>query len=201
MHKLILISGGTASGKTTLVNELKKLYKDKISVLSMDNYYKSNDLMTLEQRKNINFDHPDSIDFNMVKRDVKALLNGIDIKSPKYDFRIHSRLNDDELVKSSNIIVLEGIFALYDKELRELSSLNIFVDADSDIRFIRRLNRDVKERARTIDSVVVQYLKTVKPMHNLYVEKTKEYADIIINTTNNSIDNMNILIDKINELK
>ena len=95
----------------------------------------------------------------------------MDIKSPKYDFRIHSRLNDDELVKASNIIVLEGIFALYDKELRELSSLNIFVDADSDIRFIRRLNRDVKERARTIDSVVVQYLKTVKPMHNLYVEK------------------------------
>ena len=181
MALLISIAGGTASGKTTVVSEIAKNFKkNEISLVCMDNYYKRRDDLSLEERKKINYDHPDAIDMELLKNDVKDLLNGKEIKMPIYDFKNHNRSDEFEVVKPSKVIILEGILALYDEEIRELSDLLIFVESEADIRFIRRLKRDIEERGRTVDGVIEQYLKTVKPMFEAYVLPTKRYADIII---------------------
>ena len=201
MSKLILIAGGTASGKTTLVNRIKdEIGIENVSIVSMDNYYRSHDDVSLEQKKDFNFDHPSAIDFQLMKKNIKKLLLGKSINSPLYDFRIHSRLNETELIEPKKIIIIEGIFGLYDEALRKISNLNIYVEADSDIRFIRRLKRDVVERARTIDTVVMQYINTVKPMHDLYINKTKQYADIIIDSTYDSTKQVKELVNTIKDL-
>jgi len=181
MALLISIAGGTASGKTTVVSEIAKNFKkNEISLVCMDNYYKRRDDLSLEERKKINYDHPDAIDMELLKNDIKDLLNGKEIKMPIYDFKNHNRSDEFEVVKPSKVIILEGILALYDEEIRELSDLLIFVESEADIRFIRRLKRDIEERGRTVDGVIEQYLKTVKPMFEAYVLPTKRYADIII---------------------
>lgn len=181
MSLLISVAGGTASGKTTVVNEISRNFKkDEISIIYMDNYYKRRDDLSLVERQNINYDHPDAIDLDLLKHDLKELLNGNPINMPVYDFKNHNRSDETILVKPTRVIMLEGILALYDEEIRNLSNILIFVESEADIRFIRRLKRDMEERGRSLDGVINQYLSTVKPMFDAYVSPTKRYADIII---------------------
>lgn len=181
MSLLISVAGGTASGKTTVVNEISRNFKkDEISIIYMDNYYKRRDDLSLVERQNINYDHPDAIDLDLLKHDLKELLNGNPINMPVYDFKNHNRSDETILVKPTKVIMLEGILALYDEEIRNLSNILIFVESEADIRFIRRLKRDMEERGRSLDGVINQYLSTVKPMFDAYVSPTKRYADIII---------------------
>lgn len=181
MSLLISVAGGTASGKTTVVREISRNFsKDDIAIIYMDNYYKRRDDLTLVERQNINYDHPDAIDMELLKHDLKELLAGNPIDMPVYDFKIHNRSDETIKVVPTKVIMLEGILALYDEEIRNLSNLLLFVESEADIRFIRRLKRDMEERGRTMDGVINQYLSTVKPMFDAYVLPTKRFADIII---------------------
>ncbi len=179
---LISIAGGTASGKTTVVEEIINHFESQdVTVLCQDNYYKSQDDISLEERKKINYDHPNSFDMDLLYQDIAALLSNQTIQSPVYDFKEHNRKKDQTVErKPSKVVILEGILALYDKRIRELSDILIYVESDPDIRFIRRLKRDMNERGRELDSVIMQYLSTVKPMYEEYIAPTKRYADIII---------------------
>lgn len=179
---LISIAGGTASGKTTVVEEIINHFESQdVTVLCQDNYYKSQDDISLEERKKINYDHPNSFDMDLLYQDIAALLSNKTIQSPVYDFKEHNRKKDQTVErKPSKVVILEGILALYDKRIRELSDILIYVESDPDIRFIRRLKRDMNERGRELDSVIMQYLSTVKPMYEEYIAPTKRYADIII---------------------
>lgn len=179
MPILILVAGGSASGKTTVIDSIKDSFKDDIAIISMDNYYNKQDI-PLEQRRLVNYDHPSSFDMPLLKKHIKKLLNNEDIDCPIYDFKIHNRTEKTYKISSRHVIILEGILALYDEEIRNLASILVFVEADEDIRFIRRLKRDINERDRSVDDVIRQYLDTVKPMYNKYIAPTKEYADIII---------------------
>ncbi|MBQ9449618.1 MAG: uridine kinase [Acholeplasmatales bacterium] len=181
MSLLISVAGGTASGKTTVVREISRNFsKDDIAIIYMDNYYKRRDDLTLVERQNINYDHPDAIDMELLKHDLRELLAGNPIDMPVYDFKIHNRSDETIKVVPTKVIMLEGILALYDEEIRNLSNLLLFVESEADIRFIRRLKRDMEERGRTMDGVINQYLSTVKPMFDAYVLPTKRFADIII---------------------
>ena len=178
MSLLISVAGGTASGKTTVVKEIARNFKkEDVSIIYMDNYYKRRDDLSLIERQNINYDHPDAIDMKLLKHDLKELLLGHDINMPIYDFKNHNRSDETILVKPSKVVILEGILALYDEEIRNMSNILLFVESEADIRFIRRLKRDIEERGRTLDN---QYLSTVKPMFDAYVLPTKRFADIII---------------------
>lgn len=179
---LITIAGGTASGKTTVVHEIMDYFDSKdVMVICQDNYYKSQDQMTIEERKKTNYDHPNSFDMDLLFDDLKNLLSGNTIYSPVYDFKEHTRkkLEANE-IHPSKVIILEGILALYDKRIRDISNILIYVESDPDIRFIRRLKRDINERGRDMNSVILQYLSTVKPMYDEYIAPTKRFADIII---------------------
>ena len=177
---VIAIAGGSGSGKTTVVNKIISRFKKKqVRVLRLDDYYKKSDL-PLNERKLVNYDHPNSIDFALFIQQVKDLCAGKSIEKPIYDFNIYNRLDETETINPSQILLLEGILVMEPEELRKLSDIKIYVDTDADIRFIRRMMRDTVERGRSVESVVKQYLDTVKPMHEAFVESTKKYADIII---------------------
>ena len=198
---LILVAGGTASGKTTVVTEITSYFNSSdISVVLMDNYYKRRDDISLEERKKINYDHPNSFDIDLLKSDLKKLSEGETIFSPSYDFTVHNRSNKTIAIRPSKVIILEGIMAMYDNDIRNLADIKIFVESEPDIRFIRRLKRDMNERGRTMDEVVSQYLETVKPMHDLYVEPTKKYADIIIPNNDKHDVALGILSAKIKDI-
>lgn len=178
---IIGIGGGTGSGKTTVAQKINEIIGESNSViLPMDNYYKDMSHVPFEERKKYNYDHPDMIEFSLLVDHLKELLDGKSIKLPEYDFAQYTRTGSFTLLDPKPVIIIEGIFALYYEELRKFYDLSIFVDAESDVRFIRRLERDIKERGRTIDSVINQYLNMVKPMHDAYVEPSKKYADLII---------------------
>jgi len=178
---IILIGGGTGSGKTTVTNKImERLNSENCVMLPMDNYYKDMGHIPLEERKKYNYDHPDMIEHTLIVKHVKELLSGRNIELPEYDFTQYTRSGRNIKISSKPILLIEGIFALYYDELRAISDLKIFVDAESDERFIRRLQRDIFERGRSIESVISQYLNTDKPMHDAYVEPTKRHADIII---------------------
>ncbi len=176
---IILIGGGTASGKTTIAEKIKEIVKEAL-ILNLDNYYKKNWDIPFEERKKINYDHPNAFEWELFKEHVKKLLNWKPIDVPIYDFKLHMRKKETRHVEPSKVIIIDGIFALYDDEIRELADIKIYVDTPDDIRFIRRLTRDIKERGRTMDSVIEQYLSTVRPMHIKFVEPTKKFADVII---------------------
>ncbi len=184
---VIGIAGGSGSGKSTFTNRLLALYKDKITVIYHDNYYKKQDNLSLEERKKINYDHPDSLDTKMLVEHIQKLKDGVAIECPIYDYSIHNRRMETTKVYPSKIIIVEGILALQDKALRKLMDIKIFVEADADERILRRILRDVKERGREIEGIMTQYLETVKPMHYIYVEPTKSMADIIINSGKNEV--------------
>ncbi len=178
---IILIGGGTGSGKTTVAKRImESIGPNKCVMLPMDNYYKDMSHIPIEERRKYNYDHPDMIEHTLIVRHVKELLTGKSIELPDYDFAQYTRANTSVRIEPKPILLIEGIFALYYDELRALADLKIYVDTEGDERFIRRLQRDIFERGRTIESVINQYLKTVKPMHDAYVEPTKKHADIII---------------------
>lgn len=178
---VIGLGGGTGSGKTTVAKKLReKLTPKSCEILPMDNYYKDMSHIDLEKRKMLNYDHPDVIEYKLLRNHLEDLLSGKTVEIPTYDFVSYVRKPEKILFSPPEVIIVEGIFALYYEDICSLYDLSVYVDAESDIRFIRRLTRDVDERKRTMQSVVDQYVKTVKPMHDAYVEPTKRRADIII---------------------
>lgn len=177
---VIGIAGGTGSGKTTLTDRLKRHFGDDVSVVYHDNYYKSHDDLTYEQRCELNYDHPDAFDTDLLIEHLAALRAGQEIDCPVYDFTVHNRSDKTLRIKPSRVLLIEGILIFQNRALRDLMDIKIFVDTDADVRLLRRLSRDVKERGRSLDSVVNQYLSTVKPMHEQFVEPSKRAADIIV---------------------
>ncbi|MBR2891430.1 MAG: uridine kinase [Bacilli bacterium] len=180
--KIIGIAGGTASGKTTIAKKLKKISEPygKVAMLRLDDYYKDARDKSLEERRKINFDHPDSIDITLLIEHIEALKQGKSINKPIYDFVYSVRSEETELVEPSDVLIIEGIMIFAYPELINLFDMKIYVDTPDDIRFIRRLKRDIEDRGRTIQSVVNQYLTTVRPMHHTFVEPSKRHADIIV---------------------
>lgn len=177
---VIGIAGGTGSGKSTLIKKIKEEFHDEITILSRDFYYKQHDDIPFEERKKLNYDHPNAFDTDLMIEHVRRLAAGETIERPVYDFTIHNRINETVLVRPAKVIVVEGILIFENKELLDLFDIKVFIDTDADVRIIRRILRDVNERGRTLESVVHQYLTTVKLMHEQFVEPSKKYADIII---------------------
>ena len=194
---VIGIAGGTGSGKTTLTEKLRERFAENVSVLYHDNYYKKHVGMTYEERSQLNYDHPDAFDTDLIVRDLTALRRGQAIQCPVYDYTIHNRSDRTLEVKPTQVIIVEGILIFADPALRELMDIKIFVDTDADVRILRRLLRDVKERGRTLDSVVTQYLTTEKPMHEDFVEPSKKYADIIVPQGGQNRVALDMLVERI----
>ncbi|ARC84634.1 uridine kinase [Clostridium argentinense CDC 2741] len=178
---LIGITGGTGSGKSTIAKEIYKSFgEDCIAMIEQDSYYKDQSHLTSEERVKTNYDHPDAFDTKLLVEQLSQLINGEVVEKPIYDFEIHNRVKETVRIEPRDIIILEGILVLQEEILRDMLDIKIYVDTDPDVRFIRRMVRDVKERGRTIDSVITQYLTVVKQMHEQFTENTKRYADIII---------------------
>ena len=179
---IIGIAGGSGSGKTRLVkNILSELEDYNVSYIEVDSYYKDLSHLKFEDRAKNNFDHPSSFDFELLYNDLNKILNNQRTKTPLYNYKEHIRnKNDFKIIENSNVIILEGILSLYDDKIRQLMSMKIFVDTPSDIRILRRIKRDVNKRKRTIECVIEQYTKTVRPMFKKYVEPTKDFSDVII---------------------
>ncbi|AXE36099.1 uridine kinase [Chromobacterium phragmitis] len=178
---IIGVAGGSGSGKTTVTNKvLETIGSDMAAVIIQDYYYRDQSHLTFEQRLGTNYDHPQAFDWPLLISHIDDLRNGRAIEMPVYDFANHTRSDQTVTVQPAPVIVIEGLFPLYDAALREMMSLKIFVDTDSDVRFIRRLKRDIAERGRTMENVIEQYLTTVRPMHNQFIEPTKRFADVIL---------------------
>ena len=192
------IAGGTGSGKTTITRLLSERFGKDVSVIYYDNYYKAHDDLTYDERAKINYDCPDAFDMELFLEDVAKLKRGEDVLCPVYDYTVHNRSNQTLLIKSAPVILLEGILLLSDERIRKLLDIKIFVDTDADVRILRRIMRDVKERKRSLESVVEQYLTTVKPMHEMYVEPSKRYANIIIPEGGHNMVAVNMLMERIN---
>ena len=192
------IAGGTGSGKTTITRLLSERFGQDVSVIYYDNYYKAHDDLTYDERAKINYDCPDAFDTELFLEDVAKLKRGEDVLCPVYDYTVHNRSNQTLLIKSAPVILLEGILLLSDERIRDLLDIKIFVDTDADVRILRRIMRDVKERKRSLESVVEQYLTTVKPMHEMYVEPSKRYANIIIPEGGHNMVAVNMLMERIN---
>ena len=173
------VAGGTGSGKTTLTEHLAELFGSNISVVHHDNYYKRQDC-SFEERCRQNYDHPDAFDTDLMIEHLKALKRGETIHCPVYDYAIHNRTDKTVEVRPTKVVIVEGILIFQNKALRDLLDIKIFVETDADVRILRRALRDVEERGRSLESVVTQYLTTVKPMHEQFVEPTRKYADIIV---------------------
>ena len=178
---IIGITGGTGCGKTTVVNQIvNELSAEDVTVISQDSYYKDLSHLTFEQRTQINFDHPNSIDFDLLKEHLLALKAGKTIDTPTYSFVEHNRTKETVLVKPTNVVIVEGILIFSHPDIRDLFNIKIFVHADSDERLIRRIKRDITERGRDVEEVLNRYQNTLKPMHMQFIEPMKEFADIII---------------------
>lgn len=188
MESMVIgIAGGTGSGKSTFTNRLKKEFGEDVAVVYHDNYYRRQDDIPFEERKKVNYDHPDSLETDLLVEHLKQLKSGIPVDCPVYDYSQHNRSDKLQHIEPKKIILVEGILLLADPRVRDLIDIKIFVEADADERILRRIVRDVKERGRDLDNIVSQYLTTVKPMHYLYVEPTKATADIIINSGMNDV--------------
>ena len=195
---LIGIAGGTGSGKTTLANKLVENFgDDEVSILRHDNYYKRHDEMDYEERSHLNYDHPDSFDTPLLIEHLKKLKAGKAIDMPVYDYTIHNRSDDTIRVNPAPVIVLEGILIFAEPKLCEQMDIKVFVDTDADVRILRRILRDVKERGRALDNIVDQYLTTVKPMHEQFVEPSKRRADIIIPEGGENAVALEMLIERV----
>ncbi len=177
---IVGVAGGSASGKTEIVRALKKHFDDKIEIIEHDNYYYAHDDLSMEQRASLNYDHPSSFETNLLIEHLKKISNNEEIDIPTYDFTIHTRSSETVHKTPKPIVIVEGILVLENEQLRNLMDMKVFVDCDNDVRLKRRITRDVVERQRTIESILTQYMDTVKPMHELFVEPSKKYADLII---------------------
>jgi uridine kinase len=178
---IIGIAGGSGSGKSTFAGRLKAAFPDQISLISCDNYYLPHDELPLEQRAHLNYDAPEALEFDLMVRHLEELRNGKPALCPVYDFTRHTRSDKVTEIEPRPIILIDGILIFHDTALRECMDLKIYVETDADERILRRAKRDMQERGRDLDSVIDQYLTTVKPMHNTYVNPTKVFADIILN--------------------
>ena len=174
------IAGGTGSGKSTITKRIVEHFGGNISVVTHDNYYKAHDDMTYEERCQLNYDHPDAFENELMIEHLKQLKAGNSVQCPVYDYTVHNRSKDFVTIEPAKVIIVEGILILADKQLCDEMDIRVFVDTDADVRILRRIIRDVKKRGRTLDSVVDQYLTTVKPMHEAFVEPSKKNAHIII---------------------
>ena len=193
MNKIILVAGGSASGKTYVTNKvISNINSENIVRVTIDDFYKDNSHLSLEERKKINFDHPKSIDFKLLYDVLSSLKEGKEVDIPTYDFTVHCRSNITKHVVPKKIIIVEGIFALVNKRIRELSDLNIFINASSENRFLRRLKRDQEERGRTFEYVVNQYVNVVAPAYEEIIAPTKMFADLIV--SNDGIENKSLEI-------
>ena len=199
---IIGIAGGSGSGKTSIANYISEVYKDSksVTIIREDDYYNDLSSLTYEERSKINFDHPLAFEHNLLISNLKDLVNLRPINKPIYDYTVHNRSKETEYIEPSDVIIVEGLFVLENKEVRDLLDMKLFVDTASDVRFIRRLLRDVKERQRTIDSVIDQYTKTVRIMHEEFIEPSKKYADIIIPEGKSNKVALDLIITKINSI-
>ena len=177
---VIGIAGGTGSGKTTLMNNLIEKFREDVTILSHDNYYKRHDDMTYEERCGLNYDEPAALETDLMAVHLDQLRHGQAIDCPVYDFAQHNRSNETIRIEPRKVIIVEGILIFENEPLRELMDIRIFVDTDADVRLCRRIKRDVNKRGRTLESVLRQYQDTVKPMHEMYVEPSKKFANIIV---------------------
>ena len=189
-----------AHGKSTLADNIKKEFAHNITMIPHDCYYKDHPDLPLEERAKLNYDHPDSIETNLLIKHLKELKNGNSIQRPEYSFVEHKREKTTVEVVPKKVIIVDGILIFENKELRDMMDIKIFVDTDADIRFIRRLIRDVKERGRSLDSVIEQYCTTVKPMHEQFVEPSKKYADIIVPEGGYNLVALNMIIERIRSI-
>lgn len=195
---LIGIAGGTGSGKTTLADKLVDSFgNDEVSILRHDNYYKRHDEMCYEERSKLNYDHPDAFDTELLCEHIHTLKAGKAVQMPVYDYSIHNRSDETIQVNPAPVIVLEGILIFAEQRLCELMDIKVFVDTDADVRILRRIVRDVNKRDRSLDSVIDQYLTTVKPMHDQFVEPSKRRADIIIPEGGENVVALDMLIQRV----
>lgn len=197
---VIGVSGGSASGKTTVANRIKEACEDSVELLSQDFYYLPYDHLPFEERIKLNYDHPNAFDTERLISDIRTLKEGKAIDRPVYSYTEYTRLPETIRVNPSKVIIVEGFMIFENSCLRDLMDIKIFVDADADERLIRRIIRDVKERGRTLESVINQYIDTVKPMHDLFVEPYKKYADIIIPRGGTNHVAIDMLIHRINAI-
>lgn len=199
MSKIILIGGGSASGKTYTLNKvLEKIPFQRVTVISLDDYYKDFSVLPMEERVKVNYDHPKAFDWPLIKEQIAALKRGETIQKPKYDFVIHGRSKEVDIVEPRDIILIEGIMALVNKDLRAYGDLSIFINASRERRLVRRIERDTKERGRTFESVVEQYFTTVQPMFEEIIAPSQYYADLIINNDGYSTKSIDVLASVIN---
>ncbi len=175
------IAGGSASGKTSIAQKLFNDFESQsVVIIRLDDYYKDQSHMSMEERVKTNYDHPFAFDIDLLMTQLNLLISGVTIEKPLYDFVNHTRSANTEIIEPCDVIILEGLFVLEDERIRSICDIKVFVDTDADIRFIRRLMRDVEERGRTLQSVVTQYTTTVRVMHELFIEPSKRYADVIV---------------------
>ena len=194
---VIGIAGGTGSGKTTLTLGLKERFGDAVSILYHDSYYKRHDELPFEERCKLNYDHPDAFDTPLLVSDLRALCRGETVFSPTYDYTVHNRAAETAEVRPAPVVLVEGILIFAEPALRALMDIKIFVDTDADVRILRRIMRDVKKRGRSLDSVVQQYLTTVKPMHEQFVEPSKRYADLIVPEGGKNAVAMDMIVQRV----
>ena len=197
---IIGIAGGTGSGKSTLADNIRKEFANNITMLSHDYYYKSNSHLSFDERKKLNYDHPDAFDTDLLIEHLNKLKKGEVIYRPNYSFVTYLREEQTVEVVPKKVILLDGFLIFENKELRDMMDIKIFVDTDADIRFIRRLVRDVSDRGRTLESVIEQYTTIVKPMHEQFVEPSKKYADIIVPEGGYNHVALNMIIEKIRSI-
>lgn len=202
MESIIIgIGGGTGSGKTTVAKEVRRHFpEESVVIVHHDSYYLDRGNLPPEQRELINYDHPDSFDNELMIAHLSALRNGQTIEKPVYDFETHTRSQDTIRVRPARIILLEGILVLAEDKLREIMDIKLYVDTDADERFIRRLRRDIVDRGRTVDQVIEQYLKTVRPMHLQFVETSKRYADVIIPEGGQNLVAVDLIVTKVRDI-
>lgn len=204
MNKPIIIgiAGGSASGKTSISRKLYETFEktNSVVIIKEDDYYKNQDHLPMSERIKTNYDHPFAFDHQLLIEHLNVLINGGTIEKPTYDYVNHTRSKVTEVIKYSDVIILEGLFVLESKEIRDLLDIKVFVDTPSDVRFIRRLLRDVKERERTLDSVVNQYMSTVREMHEQFIEPSKKFADVIIPEGGKNYVAIDLLVTKISSI-
>ncbi|MBO4935004.1 MAG: uridine kinase [Clostridia bacterium] len=195
---IIGIAGGSGSGKSTIARRLVEEFGDKVTVLRHDDYYKAHHDITYEERTRINYDCPEAFDTDLMAEHLRLLREGRAVDCPVYDYTVHDRSDEVRRVEPNSVLIIDGILVLAEKQLRDLMDIKIFVDTDADVRIIRRIIRDVRDRRRTLESVVDQYLDTVKPMHEMYVEPSKKFADIIIPEGGRNIVALDMIKHRVN---
>ena len=193
---VIGIAGGTGAGKTTVARLIARHVGESVTRIPLDNYYEEQSHLPMAERDATNYDHPDAFEWELLREQVSTLLDGEPVEMPTYDFEIHNRTDETIRVESTPVVIVEGIFALYDDDIRDLCDLRLYVETDADVRILRRIERDVIERGRDLEGVIEQYLSTVKPMHERFVEPTRTHADLIVPEGANTVA-VNVIQERI----